>query len=570
MMIFGICLVPVLIASGVAVDYSERSKIQAEMQAVVDSAALAAAREKREMQARGEEATEADLREVAERYVSANFPTKFIFGGEAVRFDRAKLTVTIDDTGMILGPAGRKEDVVVDYRDTQLPTTMMKIAGINNMEVHVVARAGMSSFINKLNLFIVLDTSPSMSLPKGNVLPRMTPWTEDDEKAKRIPGYQRYANWKGCYFTCHDDGSLNRNYMIPDNCRYDGDNRPIGFNCNTGGNPTGSVLPDYEPKMDVIRAGLADMLTKISTEADKIDPGNADKTVAYFLTRFNYKVETDNDEYKGRVFKAKHENETDVRSMLDSLKDPIMLGRVPFNLSNGAETVNEGTNLNVGLAETVRQIKTSNDREKRHNIVVFVSDGVAQRDSGAAGQDPVTYIPPACKDLQKLEDGEGKKIDVEVYTIQIETSLKSYQSAFDATLATGEDLSGGDSPRIGLRNNDGGERGPSWFRWQRLHFSAMRQRIDAGTRSYKWGIWDILKKGGTEGGFFTSGLENPDGSSRGQSLMKACASDADHAFSGEFGDSIEKAFDKLVVKLTNSQPIRLLENASAEEDQATE
>ncbi len=487
-LIFGVCLVPVLVAAGVAVDYSERSKVQGELQAVVDAAALAATRESKAVPPPSNE----QLKEVAINYAKYNFASKFIFAQNHFPFNVDNLTVTINSAS-----TGGKE-IIVDYKDS-LPTTMMQLAGIDTMDIHATARSMTSPLLNKLNLFIVLDTSPSMGLPKGDVIPRLTP--------------------DGCFFACHDNGAINRDYM------------------SVGG-------ADYEPKMDVVKNGIGDLLMKVKEKVDATDPDNAtkpdsEKAVAYYMLYFNAAVKT------------KFARSFDAEDVRRSLEPPITLsGENEMNEDGTPAPPKAGTLLNLGMDKARDLIEKDHiDRpdEKRRNIIVFVSDGVDHRDPFTDPDTTVAaeYAPPACRDLQQLKASKG--IDVEIYTMHIHNSSDSYESAFNASGW----VDGTRRATLPIRT----EEFPAGDPTQKINPSAKREREDTP------GIWGKVFNGGKDpfGYGWMSGVNN------GGNVMQKCASDAAHAFDSKF-ISIEDAFKGLIDSVTSSSPIRLMPDAPITEN----
>lgn len=133
--LFAIAAVPLLLAAGVAIDYVRASQTQAKVQVMIDAAALAAA------SLPG--ATHAERRQTALEYLEAN----------------------LKDTG--IEPAN-KPQVVVSNKSvriqfaTKLPTTLMRLASIDTMDIAALTEVGIPG-AKKAEIVLVLDYSGSMN-----------------------------------------------------------------------------------------------------------------------------------------------------------------------------------------------------------------------------------------------------------------------------------------------------------------------------------------------------------------------------------------------------------------------
>jgi Flp pilus assembly protein TadG len=135
-LLFGVSVVPFMLAAGVALDYSRALDLKTEMQAALDAGALAAASSR--SLSDGERIT------LARATFTSNFRSRF--GVEPVP------TVTLVD-GTVRASAA-----------AALPTTFMKLAGINTMDVGANVQIGLPER-KDAEIALVLDYSDSMNDP---------------------------------------------------------------------------------------------------------------------------------------------------------------------------------------------------------------------------------------------------------------------------------------------------------------------------------------------------------------------------------------------------------------------
>jgi Mg-chelatase subunit ChlD len=142
-MIFALGAMPLIMAAGAAVDYSRATQARAVLQAAVDSAALGATADKALvadiMMGNGE----VKLRERVENYLKANDAVDALNGIDSIAVD-------FDD---------KNQSIVVSVRGA-LNTSLMKVAGIQAMDISASAEVGIGS--NALEVALVLDNTGSM------------------------------------------------------------------------------------------------------------------------------------------------------------------------------------------------------------------------------------------------------------------------------------------------------------------------------------------------------------------------------------------------------------------------
>ncbi len=131
---FALSIVPLLIAAGAATDYARYVNVKTELEAALDGAALAAAQSTL--------GSDAARENVGKAYFSANMAGSAVEGAEA--------DVVISNGGVRASAA------------VQMPTSFMRLAGVNAMELQAAAEANLPTAGNA-ELVLVLDYSGSMN-----------------------------------------------------------------------------------------------------------------------------------------------------------------------------------------------------------------------------------------------------------------------------------------------------------------------------------------------------------------------------------------------------------------------
>lgn len=134
-MLFGLALIPMVAAAGVAIDYSRASQARSQLQAAADSAVLAVARQAPAL-------TDAQLTEEAQRHFEAVLTQR-------PDLHAAPVSVTRN---------GRKVQIVAAG---VLPTTFMKVLGLYQMDVATRVEAGFGD--RKVEIALALDNTGSMA-----------------------------------------------------------------------------------------------------------------------------------------------------------------------------------------------------------------------------------------------------------------------------------------------------------------------------------------------------------------------------------------------------------------------
>ncbi|NWG46284.1 MAG: hypothetical protein HXY25_07020 [Alphaproteobacteria bacterium] len=133
-MIFGISLIPLLIAAGTAVDMSRAVIVKSRLSKAIDAAGLAVGGSIGK--------TQQELEQIASDYFYANYPYDKL--GQTTQFN-----VSVSD------------NIVSIDATAEVSTTLMKIAGMDKVEVH--SSAEIIRETKKLEVALVLDNTGSMS-----------------------------------------------------------------------------------------------------------------------------------------------------------------------------------------------------------------------------------------------------------------------------------------------------------------------------------------------------------------------------------------------------------------------
>ena len=181
--IFAIALVPLISAIGLAIDYSEATRIKAKMQSAADAAAVAAISAQSAgwlaastMTGNGEvTVAETDAKNIFNGNVTAS---SSLYNGLAVNATVTKTGPTLTSTVTFTA---------------NVPVTFLKVIGKTQFSMTGSSSAS-SSLPLYLDFYVMLDVSGSMGLPSTNAeQTRLTAINPDD--------FSVYPN--GCVFACH-------------------------------------------------------------------------------------------------------------------------------------------------------------------------------------------------------------------------------------------------------------------------------------------------------------------------------------------------------------------------------
>jgi Flp pilus assembly protein TadG len=141
--IFALCLMSLLVSAGLAIDFGRSASLRTSLQNDLDAAILGAAVNATEI---------SEMRSVTERQLKDNWSKKFDIAADTI-----SLTVDKPTETTILGTA-----------QVRVPTTLMALAGIDNVDVSVTSQIELAS--ENVELALVLDVTDSMAGSKIEAL----------------------------------------------------------------------------------------------------------------------------------------------------------------------------------------------------------------------------------------------------------------------------------------------------------------------------------------------------------------------------------------------------------------
>ena len=167
--IFGILALPLVAIAGAAVDYRNIGREYTNIRAAAEAAAVAAAKNDFGVSSAGE--TDSVL-------VPKIFYANYTY--DPSRVSNITITPTLDNT----------QKTVTVTVSAAVQTSLLSVIGFSSFNVSVLARAASVFSPQNIQVFFVIDLSPSMGAP-------------DDGTAPPVDA-------QGCFFMCHDDGSTMR------------------------------------------------------------------------------------------------------------------------------------------------------------------------------------------------------------------------------------------------------------------------------------------------------------------------------------------------------------------------
>jgi Flp pilus assembly protein TadG len=191
-LMFGLCSIPLLGLSGIAIDYSVAAAAQAQLNSTADAAALAAVS------------------------VSGNPNLTTPSQTQAQQMFKSAVAtmpnVTLGIVSLIPNPntGGTALSVTVSYSAT-VQTTMSNIIGISSLSISGTASAS-RKFPKYLDFYVVVDTSGSMGIPTNAADQQLLIATNPDNPIEEANGYNG-----GCQFACHFAGYKGFTYTQTNN-----------------------------------------------------------------------------------------------------------------------------------------------------------------------------------------------------------------------------------------------------------------------------------------------------------------------------------------------------------------
>jgi Flp pilus assembly protein TadG len=194
--IFGLALVPALLMVGGAIDYARAGKTRAQLSAIADAAALAAATPN--MRAQLYAATTQGA--LTQASTSAQTAASNMFAAQAatvggVTYDPSKLTVTVTDA---LNASGVNTRTATVTYNAKVNTLLGALDWANQTNFTVTATANVQVTTNSvqpnIDFYILADNSPSMELPST------------------AAGVTTMQNNTGCALACHENNVSDTEY----------------------------------------------------------------------------------------------------------------------------------------------------------------------------------------------------------------------------------------------------------------------------------------------------------------------------------------------------------------------
>jgi Flp pilus assembly protein TadG len=242
--IFAFAVVMLFIAVGMGIDLWQAYAVKARLQSAVDAAALAIASTDRTL------FTTAQLQARVESYVTANYPASSL-GTPGT----PKMGPTLDcDEGAIIN--------VVNVCDTaSVPTTFMRIIGVNTLSVSTVGQA--KAAWPYIDFYLLLDSSPSMAIAATQAgINTMVANTQQQCDAAPAGGATC-----GCGFACHETRPDLDSHCSATSCGLAGlaNKNLLGVIDNTIDNFQLSKNLGVTLRIDNLRIAAADLMTTAQT-----------------------------------------------------------------------------------------------------------------------------------------------------------------------------------------------------------------------------------------------------------------------------------------------------------------
>jgi Flp pilus assembly protein TadG len=141
--IFALCLMSLLVSAGLAIDFGRSASLRTSLQNDLDAAILGAAVNETELSA---------IRTAAEKHLKDNWAAKY-------EIEAATVTLTVEKP---------TETTIAGAAQVRVPTTLMALAGISNVDVRVTSQIELAS--ENVELALVLDVTDSMAGAKIEAL----------------------------------------------------------------------------------------------------------------------------------------------------------------------------------------------------------------------------------------------------------------------------------------------------------------------------------------------------------------------------------------------------------------
>jgi Flp pilus assembly protein TadG len=340
LMIMGFSVIPLTLATGMAIDYSQAARLQTKMNAAADAAALAAVTQPMMKQDNG-----------VAKQAAINMFNAQVAALQGLEYNPGNLTVTITGNA----GAANKRTATVSY-SAKSTNSFAGVIGMRVIDIGGTSEAAAAAAPNT-DLYVLLDTSPSMMLPSTTV------------------GLQSMvAATGGCAFACHQtDKSANAGHLIKKNNVY--------YNYYEIAKLNGVTL-----RTDVLHTAVRDMTDTANTVAT-----TNGATYRMGLFSFDYTFRT----VWPKESKSGYFLETSLPTLKSHVNDAEVLSYCRNNQRVcGTNDNDTATNFTVAFTEASKSIPnpgegTNNSGDRPQAILFLLTDGMRDESSGGRKMGPI-------------------------------------------------------------------------------------------------------------------------------------------------------------------------------------
>jgi Flp pilus assembly protein TadG len=236
-LIFALAVVMLVIAIGMGIDLWQAYATKARLQSALDAAALAIASTDRQLY------SQAALTQRVQDYFAANYPTSALGTPGLPPGTPGPATPTMGPTTACDGtPVG---NIVNVCGSAWVPTTFMRIIGVDNLSVTTVGQAQASA--PYINFYLLLDSSPSMAIAA-------TPTGVSTMVANT-------SAQSGCGFACHEYNPSADSLGNPAMASSATCNPPIGYPSGGEDNYALARCLGVTLRIDTLQQAVSDLMT---------------------------------------------------------------------------------------------------------------------------------------------------------------------------------------------------------------------------------------------------------------------------------------------------------------------
>lgn len=333
--IFAFAATMLFVAIGMGVDLWQIYAVKARLQSAVDAAALAIASTDQT------QFTQDQLQARVQGYVTANYPASALGtpGTPTLSYGSTINIINVTDTATV-------------------PTTFMRIAGVNSLSVSAIGQA--KAAWPNIDFYLLLDSSPSMAIPATQAgINLMISKTNG-------AGQQENGDLKGCAFGCHQSN-------------------PAADNLNNVDPHTGSVDPNLDNyglaqklgvtlRIDNLRQAAKDLMT---TASNTMVTNNA----TYRMAIYTFDVAFNTIQALTTDLGAAQTAAANIQMLMMCQNNQTLInGTCTSNSDADTDYDNAMTKINMTMPDPGHGTKSPGDTPKE--ILFFVTDGVEDEKVG--------------------------------------------------------------------------------------------------------------------------------------------------------------------------------------------